>query len=82
MRILQKPSIDESNPNIAFRARDKDKMKLRRTYRINEAENFQRLKHFKKEMEVTKLLLEQIMTRDSIKQNKFELQLHCFDMQK
>ena len=58
LRALWKPQVDETNPNVAFRAREKDKMKLRRTNRINETENFQRLKHFKQEMEVTKLLTE------------------------
>ena len=36
LRLLWKPSIDDTNPKVAFRPREKDKMKLRRTNRINE----------------------------------------------
>ncbi len=77
--MLWKPQGDETNPNVAFRAREKDKMKLRRTNRINESENFQRLKHFKQEMEVTKLLTEQILIRDQMKLSKFEYAQHSFE---
>lgn len=40
LRALWKPEIDDDNPEVAFRARDKTKTKVRRTTRTNQSDSY------------------------------------------
>jgi len=72
-KYLKVCNKDENNPNAAFRAREVNRIKTRRAPRMNDADNLEKMKNLKQDLEMVQTLMGNIKYREMLKLEHLEL---------
>jgi len=72
-KYLKVVNKDENNPNAAFRAREVNRIKTRRAPKINDADNLEKMKTLRQDLDMVITLMGNIRYREMLKLEHLEL---------
>lgn len=70
---------NDANPHHVFRARDKERYRLRRQQKRNDMEAFRKMQYLRREFDKASLLLQCVLERENLNQAAFQLQTEIFE---
>eukprot|EP01017_Pseudomicrothorax_dubius_P008950 TRINITY_DN1297_c0_g2_i10.p1 TRINITY_DN1297_c0_g2~~TRINITY_DN1297_c0_g2_i10.p1 ORF type:complete len:542 (-),score=171.87 TRINITY_DN1297_c0_g2_i10:680-2305(-) len=83
LRTFWKANIsDDTNPRVAFRPREKEKMKLRRSNKGSDISTVKKMQHLRSDLEQLKTMIEAARLREKLKSDMVELNFLKFEAQR